>query len=428
MTTPAYSHQQIIYALNSIANAPSDRTGTVRELETFAGNVITNTFASPKVQELIGEWELVWGPAVYQASDSNVADNAMYIARSKITSTDFVVAISGTNPISKYGWIHEDFLINPMHDWPYASGLNPQPRISNGTKIGLDALLALTYNSKQNLTDYLGQQVVAAGPKPLSVTVTGHSLGGALSPAIALALKNMQGKASDWDPNSIAKIAVEPTAGPTPGDKAWAEYYNSQLGDSTDRLWNKIDIVPHAWQLDMLAAIPTLYKPTLPTSIGVCALVFISELNSCIAGDMYQIRDDVPGLPGKVRSSVIITDLLEILEILAANYLIDKLAEILKLSAKDTMYLKELVDVLIIILNDLLKSAKSVTKGELKALNLDTRTRLEADSKCLLDHFFDFLIFIRETLYQHTHAYAELLGTTEFDSLYQTIKKGTGKG
>jgi hypothetical protein len=426
MTTPPYSHQQVIFALNSVANAPSGRHGTVEALEAFAREVITKTFANSAVQGLIGEWELVWGPAVHQAPGSTVADNAMYVARNKTPRTEFVVAISGTNPISKYGWIHEDILINPMQDWPYATGLSPQPRISNGTKTGLDVLLnTLKSSLNQSLTDYLGEQVKSAGSQALSVTVTGHSLGGALSPATALALKNMQGETSGWNPDSSADIAVEPTAGPTPGNKDWADYYDKKLGGSTDRLWNKIDIVPHAWQLDMLAQIPGLYEPTIPKSQFVSAATKLAEANSIIAGNMYRIRADVKGLPGKLDPSILlnIADILDILAVLAANNLLDLIGKELDSSVLEIALLKALVDELIQYLTDKLKSGESLAEGELEALKLDSRTKLDAGSEGLFGQFIDFLNFLVQAAYQHTSAYAKLLGTTMFADLYDEIKQ-----
>ncbi len=57
-----------------------------------------------------------------------------------------------------------------------------------------------------------------------------------------------------------------PTAGPTPGNKIWADYYDIQLGSATDRLWNELDIVSHVWELDMLSEIPTRYESEIPDS------------------------------------------------------------------------------------------------------------------------------------------------------------------
>ena len=121
MTTTAFKPIQKVYALSTLAGTPSDQHGTVDELEAYAQKIITATLANPTVQVLIGQWNLVWGPAVHQVAGSDVADNAFYIAQNSATPTEFVIAISGTNPISRYGWIDEDFLINPLQPWPFGN-------------------------------------------------------------------------------------------------------------------------------------------------------------------------------------------------------------------------------------------------------------------------------------------------------------------
>ena len=424
MTTPIYNRTQIIYALNSISNTPSNEKGTVEELETYAKEVISQVFENKSAQALIGEWELVWGPCVYQTEGSNVADNAMYVARNKNRTTDIVVAISGTNPISKYGWIHEDFLINPMQDWPYASGLNPQPKISNGTKLGTNILFNdLKNESGQTLTDYLKQQVAT---NPISVTVTGHSLGGALSPAVALALKNMQGKTDGWDPKSSASIAVEPSAGPTSGNKDWADYYDAELGSATTRLWNAIDIVPHAWELDMLKAIPTLYEPEIPESVFINALTKLAEANSIKAGNMHQICDQVAGLPGKIETGALINihNILEILEVMVANDLIELLAKKLNLKPLAVVLIKKVIDELIKYLNDKLESADTISMSDFKSIKLDSKLNLKNHSEEVSGMFISFLDFLIQAGYQHTTAYAILMKTTVFSDLVSVIEKG----
>lgn len=425
MTLAIYNRTQIIYALNSIANTPSNHKGTVAQLENYAQAVLSKTFKNKSIQTLIGEWELVWGPFVYQSNGSQVADNAMYVVRNCNNTSDFVVAISGTNPISKYGWVHEDFLINPMQDWPYAPLVNTAVKISNGTMLGMEILLNKLKNSDgQTLTDYLKQQVSITG-KTLLLTVTGHSLGGALSPAVALALKNMQGLSHGWDPNISASIAVVPSAGPTSGNKAWAEYYNTQLGQSTTRLWNAIDIVPHVWQLDMINVIPKLYEPLIPETKLIDAGVKLAEVNSLIAGQMHQIRDDVPGLPGKIDQKILlnIPNLLEMLEGVLANGLIELLAKKLEMKPIEVVMLKAVVKELIEHLNQKLESNESIPMAEFSSLPLDSKLPLEAHSNDVSEMFLCFLDFLAQAGYQHTTAYPILMNTSLFTDLVSEIKK-----
>ena len=426
MTTPSYTSQKIIFALNSMANAPSGQHGTVQELEEFAKNVVTTTFDNKEVKQLIGDWNLVWGPAVYQ-HNSTVADNSMYVAQSVSEPNCFVVAISGTNPISMYGWICEDVMINPLISWKYSTDCPSQAKISKGTQVGLDALLGMKSEGK-TLIEYLKEQNITV------LTVTGHSLGGALSPALALALKNLQ---SQWDVTSTAKIAVMPTAGPTPGNKAWADYYDLQLGKTTDRLWNALDIVPHAWELDMLSEIPTLYEPYIPKSDLVVFFVQIAEANSRHAGDMWQIRHDVQGLSWKVQLGKATVELIRfILDTLQRSDLLEK---IFKQRYPDsfTAAVDDHVEQAETIIRDLSRSiadrdlSESISRSEFISIMRENNEMRSRDIKTqrlvepLIDQLLDFILFLAQAVYQHTSAYAEIIGIKEFACLYSYIRTHT---
>lgn len=89
----------------------------------------------------------------------------------------------------------------------------------------------------------------------------GHSLGGALSPTLALEMVDRQ---SEWDPQGLVTVSTSPSAGPTAGNSDFATYFDSRLGSRTNRIWNQVDIVPHAWEVDMLRAIPSIYVPNIP--------------------------------------------------------------------------------------------------------------------------------------------------------------------
>lgn len=291
-----------------LANLPSGRLGTRRKLESETEALLNKIFEDPRIIKLIGKWQLVWGPKVYKKSKLlvGVADNAMYVAQNVSDTSQFVVAISGTNPISVEGWMIEDFKISPPTTWPYSESAG---NITNGTNIGMNVLLKTLKDDDKTLFKYLADQV-SNQEDSLSVTVTGHSLGGALSPVTALALFDSQGvplnEPNGWDPLSKSKISVLPSAGPTPGDEVWRDYYESKLGENTDRIWNAIDIVPHAWDASMLEKIPCLYTPTISASKSIQTLVndtikssqkFESEGGS----PLVQICSSVPGLPGKVN-------------------------------------------------------------------------------------------------------------------------------
>lgn len=427
-----YTQQQIIYTLNSIANAPSGRHGPVAELEAYATELITRVFQNPGVIDLIGEWQLVWGPAVYQVSSSTVADNAMYVAQSKSQPDEFVVAISGTNPISAYGWIAEDIEINPPVTWPYGDASpSVKGEITQGTSVGLNVLLNILNSDGQSLSQFLAAQVSAA-QSALSITVTGHSLGGALSPVTGLALLDTQGiplgQPNAWDPDSKSSISVMPTAGPTPGNRVWRDYYDGRIGGATDRIWNAVDIVPHAWQVSMLDQIPTLYAPAIPENQLISTLVALAKLNSLAAGNLQQIRPDVAGLPGTVDSSITLTaqDLIAILEALLVNKLIYRLAAKLSLSADELALITTVIGDYIKHLNSQPGNTLVSSPSALADLKTKNTRALNSKSSALYSSLKTFIDFLIQAAYQHTAAYAELLGTQAFADIVSAIEEEIG--
>ncbi|NJL82710.1 MAG: hypothetical protein HC890_06650 [Chloroflexaceae bacterium] len=145
--------------------------------------------------------------------------------------------------------------------------------------------------------DYLEHH---AAPEPgAEVTVTGYSLGGALSPSYALYLYDTQGDRGKhgrgWDARCNVTLNCLPVAGATPGDKVFSDYYYERLGGRTNRYWNKKDVVPHAWEIDMLYQIPTLYAPTIKFDFSDDALLYslLTLLWALTSGKHYtQLRAD----------------------------------------------------------------------------------------------------------------------------------------
>lgn len=269
---PTYDQNQIIFAHTTLADIGNGLEGLPSEIEATVKSELNSVFADPTVQSLIGEWELVWGPKVDISALPVVGDfrpiNVLYIARQTGENPQYVVATSGTDSKSIFDWVVEDFWVNGTVTWPWlAAGNTTQPQISNGTNFGLSKLIAMT-DAGQSARDYL--QANATSQANTLVTVTGHSLGGALSPSYALYLNDT---ASEWNSSGNAKVACLAVAGPTPGDDVFANYYDEQLGPNTTRVWNEHDMVPHAWQKDMLAEIPTLYVPIVPVDLVVEAMI-----------------------------------------------------------------------------------------------------------------------------------------------------------
>ncbi|BCD97344.1 lipase family protein [Marinagarivorans cellulosilyticus] len=422
--TTAFNSIQKTYALSTLAGTPSDQHGTVAQLEAYASKVINATLKDTTAQGLIGQWDLVWGPAVYQTPGSDVADNAFYIAQNSSSPNEFVIAISGTNPISRYGWIHEDFLINPLQPWPFASGdstKNSDIKISNGTHLGLTALLALTSNN-QTALEYLATHTSAQGA--LEITITGHSLGGALSPAMALAMHDLQNNPVSWDPKGNSQIAVVPSAGPAAGNQAWANYYDQCLASTTTRLWNSIDIVPHAWEVDLLRQIPSLYIPAIAPSSLIEGLSDIAIANSILAGTMLHECSDTQPLAGTVNTNLELTlaNIITYLEITLSNKIIEKVGQLKHWSTLEITLLKDIVDDLIQQLRK--KSATEKLKiNELHHHFASFSLKKHTTHASPIKSIYDFIEFLLQAGYQHTTAYNTLLEVTAFTDLVNTIQE-----
>jgi len=259
------------FSVNSaegITFSPSGRSSAFQVMQKFVTEVAKDVLANKTVQSYIGnDWQTVWGPIVWSKLEKNVtahADNTMgayYSPSQKL----FVVAVAGTNPISSYGWIDEDFDVITTVKWDTVTGTG-SGSISQGTLTGLNVLLNMTdpANKNKTLVEALSDYIKSKSITGAELAVSGHSLGGALSPTLALYLSD---KKSDWDPNNNVSMSTYPTAGPTPGNKTFANYYESQISAGKITylsLYNPLDCVPQAWVLDDIATIPKMYESEIP--------------------------------------------------------------------------------------------------------------------------------------------------------------------
>src|SRR5262249_50213369 len=96
----------------------------------------------------------------------------------------------------------------------------------------------------------------------LEVTVAGHGKGGALAPTVALWLREAHDSSDPgerWDEQRQSQIRCHAFAGPSPGNSAFAARIDARLGEDHHHLRNMNDLVTHAWQVDELLEVPTLY-------------------------------------------------------------------------------------------------------------------------------------------------------------------------
>lgn len=247
------------------------------------------------------QWELVWGPGLFAFKGDMFDDNLMYVVKNKADPSRYVIAIRGTNPFSLKDWIVEDFSVAPMNAWKYGKApKGSKPKISRSADIGLTRLQDMratggVSGAGKTLLEFLQAELDA--DVPAQICVTGHSLGGALAPTLALWLKDIQGDALSGN----VEISTVAFAGPSVGNKDFAEYSDARLGEQCVRVANSLDVVPHAWNTKSLKKLYFLYKnhllfpgPVLFTGFGV--MIAMS-----FRGKYQQIKADTPAVKGNYK-------------------------------------------------------------------------------------------------------------------------------
>jgi hypothetical protein len=315
-----YSTTQIVHSFTFTVGSAADlkfdnQSGEgVAAMQTYVELVAKTMLEDKAVHDVIGlGWVSVWGPVVYARDTSGptvVADNTMAVYYNPFQNL-FVVAVAGTNPLSPFDWFGQDFDVHNQVPWTKAGG-NGSGHISAGANNGLQIVL-------QKMTDANGKTMLEAlsGYLKLHVTskttiaVGGHSLGGALSPCLAL---YMYDNATTLG-LSGHQISVFATAGPTPGDATWASNYEELItaGSITySSLYNTLDVVPLAWQPSDLGAIPTLYvpykvPPDMPNNNFVGMLVSDAQLyalDAFFTNSYMQVTNNHTALLGTFNTTV----------------------------------------------------------------------------------------------------------------------------
>ncbi|AXF25545.1 lipase [Burkholderia pyrrocinia] len=233
----------LAYVLN---NAATDKFGneiqhpTVRQVREI---IVDRLNGSKKTQN--NRFEIVWGPAI--VNPNGFAANVTAVLQLAGTN-EYSVVTSGTDFRS---WLDilGDFSYGSLEPFSaYVPNCPSDARISAGTNGALFLVLGQADSSETKLADFLRTL------QPSSViNVIGHSLGGALASAIVLYLKNQSGLQTHT-------YHCQTFAGPTAGNKAFADYFNEQMRGNAVRIFNSLDIVPMAWNADDILNVKTVYS------------------------------------------------------------------------------------------------------------------------------------------------------------------------
>ena len=197
----------------------------------------------PLLNGTSADWQIVWGPAIYTYPGVKEQDSGMFVVQQISNSTNYVLAIRGTNAKALEDWLKEDFDVLPMKDWSGCKGAKISKATDNGIQLLLHKLTPDTGlpAAGQSITEFL-QRISS---QPITISFTGHSLGGALAPTLALWFKEKQ---ESWDTKGHATISCTAFAGATAGNDTFADYSNTLFKDNPiRRIHDTNDIVPHAW-------------------------------------------------------------------------------------------------------------------------------------------------------------------------------------
>ena len=269
-----------------------------------------NTLLPANYPNLTGKgWKVVWGPALFISPDTRKYDasgkvvsgyapeqaNLTFVAQSLDAPSSYIVATRGTVGPNTWEWLNEDLAVD-FKSWPTTTKYTALtkvadiPHVSTATAFALQTVLNATPPASnpsvhpdlpgvgQTLTQYLS--ILAGQNKPISISFTGHSLGGAIAPALALWFTQAQGSATillpstlipktsttdyiaapnGWDVNSNVAISCVSFAGATPGDTTFSAYFSSKLGRNYTRIYNTNDIVPRGF--NRLTSARGIYAP-----------------------------------------------------------------------------------------------------------------------------------------------------------------------
>ncbi|WP_051023064.1 lipase family protein [Nocardia pneumoniae] len=265
--------------VNSISKEGSDLEGTLyQKIQQYLD---TN-------REVIGGWEIVWGPGVALFDTDLYSVNALYMVRSIEDRSRYVIAMAGSSDALVFDWLVEDSFILQT---PWFA--NNAAWHTIGTAIGVKTLLGIRPSGPRPGAGHtLPEFLSMLGDKAIDLTVTGHSLGGALSLTLALFLRDTQWL---WDNSEKARISVLSTAGPSFCNKEFVNYTTQRL-QQVKRYANDLDVVPHMWNPPDIDGAKALYSKNNQPAPGGMEVVFdLLETQASLSGQ-YAHFDPTSGV------------------------------------------------------------------------------------------------------------------------------------
>ncbi|MFT6501069.1 MAG: hypothetical protein ACJASQ_001179 [Crocinitomicaceae bacterium] len=312
-----YKKDSVIFCLSFLSNINEGRYGSETALQDSATSCVNDILNDQSAIDLIGNWTTVWGPITYTEDglmgDSCVSDNTMMLLQGfdpdNQSDTMYVLAMSGTVSASAYDWFVEDTDLDYMAKWPevidgssnvtgFKEDHFPEvtddsditknsPFISNGLKYGLDILFnKMKDESGVSIIDFMEELFVKSNSQ-IEIAVAGHSLGGALSPCVALSLIDNQ---SYWNPSGNCKVTCYATAGFSPGNDKFADYFAANIGDGFNGACNSYDLAINVYENTSLLNASKLYNTVLGDCLPLNDQKFMDAFLSCCSGKISKFK------------------------------------------------------------------------------------------------------------------------------------------
>lgn len=231
-----------------------------------------------RMLKLLG-YELFWGPSMETPGKYRPTNALIFIACNK---DEYIVSIRGTNPFSVYSWVKEDFEIRKLIPWKKCilpTDLNKKTEISPKIKVSQATANAIKIHTQ--LSDSQGNSIIKTFKEIIAdktrsrIVFTGHSLGGLLAPTLGVWLKDSFTR-DIIDSNK--KIAVYAMAGPTAGNKQFAEHSLKQL-DFLKNYRNRNDVAVNVWNRKSIRKIPKIYKQYFKQNLLLKLVLFIVRIS-----------------------------------------------------------------------------------------------------------------------------------------------------